>query len=64
MSGTLGISAVVIDLQIENNNGRKLDKDGGNRYYPSEDRIELINELGAVPQHLLETCQCVQSQSC
>lgn len=27
---TLEISAVVIDLQIENNNGEKLDKDRGN----------------------------------
>lgn len=27
---TLEIPAVVIDLQIENNNGKKPDKDGGN----------------------------------
>lgn len=36
---TLEISAVVIDLQIANNNGKKLDKDTGNWYYPSEERI-------------------------
>lgn len=56
------MAAVVIDVQNENNNGKKIRRAGTDNILLRKE-LNSVNELGSVPQHLSETYQCVHSQA-